>query len=142
MAKQSSDERRQALADLIGDRSDDEITAGIKTRGVEKVLDEIFHGMADAFMPDKAGNKSAVIGYEITVDGTPHAYHLKIADGKCELVKGAPAAARTTLVANVPDFLRLISGKQGGMMAFMTGRLKLRGDMMFAQTMQGWFRQG
>ena len=142
MAKQSSEERRQELAALIDGRSDDEITEGIQSRGVETALDDIFHGMVDAFMPEKAGDKSAVIAYEIDVGGTTHAYHLKIAGGKCAMVKGAPDQARTTLVLAVPDFLRLISGKQNGMMAFMTGRLKLRGDMMFARTMQGWFRQG
>ena len=142
MAKQSSDERRRALAALIDGRSDDEIVTGIESRGVENVLDEIFQGMCDAFMPEKAAGKSAVIGYEIDVGGKRHAYQLKIADGKCEMVKGAPGPARTTLGATAPNFLRLISGKQNGMLAFMTGKLKLKGDMMFAQTMQAWFRQG
>jgi putative sterol carrier protein len=38
--------------------------------------------------------------------------------------------------------LRLVSGKLNGMQAFFAGKLKLTGDMMFAQTMQGWFNQG
>ena len=141
MKKQSSDERRRELAALIEGRSDDEITAGIQSRGAETALDEIFRGMVDAFLPEQAGDKSAVIGYEIKVGAGTYAYQLKIAGGRCEMVRGAPHPARTTLQLAVPDFLRLISGKLNGMMAFMTGRLKLRGDMMFAQTMQGWFRQ-
>lgn len=141
-AKQSTDEGRRMLATLIDGRSDEEIVTGIQKRGAEKVLDQVFHGMVDAFMPEKAGDKSVVIGYEIRVGSATHAYHLEISSGRCKMTKGAPSAARTTLVAAAPDFLRLISGKQSGLTAFMTGRLKLRGDMMFAQTMQRWFRQG
>jgi putative sterol carrier protein len=142
MATQSSDEARRALAALIEGRSDDEIVEGVQARGVEKVLDQVFEGMVDAFLPAKAGSESAVIQYDIDVGGTTHTYQLAIAGGKCAMAKGAPQKARTTLVAPVPDFLRLITGKLGGVMAFMTGRLKLRGDMLFAQTMQRWFRQG
>ncbi len=141
MAKQSSDEGRQMLATLIDGRSDDEIVTGIGRRGTDTVLDQVFAGMVDAFMPEKAGGTNAVIGYEIDVGGTTHKYQLTIAEGRCAVAKGVSGPARTTLVLAVPDFLRLVSGKLNGMMAFMTGRLKLRGDMMFARTMQGWFRQ-
>src|SRR5262245_20714961 len=142
MAKQSSDEGLRLMGELIDGRSDDEIIGGVQQRGVENVLDQVFAGMVDAFLPEKAGKQHAVIQYEILIAGSTHTYQLAIADGKCVMAKGAPDKARTTLIADVPDFLRLITGKLGGMMAFVTGRLKLRGDMMFAQTMQGWFRQG
>ena len=56
---------------------------------------------------------------------------------ECAVAGGA--AAIVTL--NVADFLRLITGKLNGMQAFMSGKLKIQGDMMFAQVMQGWFRQ-
>jgi putative sterol carrier protein len=46
-----------------------------------------------------------------------------------------------TLGMALPDFLRFITGKLDGMQAFMSGKLKLAGDMMFAQTMQTWFAQ-
>ena len=35
--------------------------------------------------------------------------------------------------------VRFMAGQLDGMQAFMTGKLKLSGDMMFAQTMQAWF---
>jgi putative sterol carrier protein len=46
-----------------------------------------------------------------------------------------------TLALAFPDFLRLVSNKLDGMQAFFSGKLKLTGDMMFAQTMQGWFKR-
>ena len=142
MARESTDEARQALGALIDGRSDHQIVDGVLQRGVESVLDQVFTGMTEAFLAEKAGSQSAVIQYDILVGGETYTYQLKIADGTCAMVRGTPDRARTTLVAPVPDFLRLITGKLGGMMPFMTGRLKIRGDMLFAQTMQGWFRQG
>jgi len=133
--------RRQELAATLEGRSDEEITQGVLAQGTDTVLQQIFAGMAEAFLPDKAGSQSAVIQYDINVGGTVHSYQLKIAGGKCELVKGAAGPARVTLALLAPDFLRLVTGKLNGMQAFMTGKLKLTGDMMFAQVMQGWFEQ-
>jgi putative sterol carrier protein len=81
-----------------------------------------------------------VIQYDVTASGKTHTFQLKVANGKCEVGRGAGGPARVTLTLALPDFLRLVSGKLNGMQAFMTGKLKLGGDMMFAQTMQGWFQ--
>ena len=95
--------------------------------------------MAKRFLPDKAVGKNAVIQYDITtLDGT-HTYQVVVAGGTCTTGPGAGQEASVTLALSAPDFLRLISGKLNGMTAFMSGKLKLKGDMMLAQTMQGWF---
>jgi len=133
--------RRQELAATIEGRSDEEITQGIVAQGADTVLQQIFAGMCEAFLPDKAGSQSAVIQYDVNAGGTTHSYQLKVAGGKCELVKGAAGPARVTLALLAADFLRLVTGKLNGMQAFMTGKLKLTGDMMCAQVMQGWFEQ-
>jgi len=134
-------QRRQELAATLEGRSDDEITQGVVAQGTDTVLDQIFAGMCEAFLPAKAGTQGAVIQYDINVGGKVHTYQLKVAGGKCELAKGASGPARVTLAMQAPDFLRLVTGKLNGMQAFMTGKLKLTGDMMFAQVMQGWFEQ-
>ncbi len=136
-----ADKARQELAATIEGRSDDEIVKGVEVQGVETVLTQIFGGMTQAFLPDKAGAQSTVIQYDVTASGKTYTYQLKCGDGKCELVKGAAGPARVTLNLALPDFLRLVTGKLNGMQAFMAGKLKIAGDMMFAQVMQGWFRQ-
>ncbi len=133
--------RRKELAATLEGRSDDEIVQGVQAQGIDTVLDQIFAGMKDAFLPEKAGNQSAVIQYDVNAAGKVHTYQLKVANGKCELAKGAGGPARVTLALGLADLLRLVSGKLNGMQAFMTGKLKLTGDMMFAQVMQGWFPQ-
>src|SRR5262245_57403335 len=141
MADQTAEQRRAELAATLEGRSDEEITKGVEAQGVEVVLEQIFNGMVDAFLPEKAGNQSAVVQYDITASGHTYSYQLKVADGTCTMLKGTPGPAKTTLTLNVADFLRLITGKLNGMQAFMSGKLKITGDMMFAQIMQGWFRQ-
>ena len=54
---------------------------------------------------------------------------------------GSERPATVTLSLSLPNFLRLIAGELNGMQAFMSGALKLKGDMMLAQTMQTWFDQ-
>ena len=130
---------RDELAAMIEGKSDDEINAGVAERGTEKVLSQIFDYMAGRFQPDRAGNQSAVIGWDITSPEGTHSYQLKVADGTCTPVQGNAEPARVTLGMALPDFLRFLTGQLDGMQAFMTGKLKLSGDMMFAQSMQAWF---
>jgi putative sterol carrier protein len=124
---------------MIEGKSDDEITAGVAERGTEKVLSQIFDYMAGRFQPERAGNQSAVIGWDITSPEGTHSYQLNVADGTCKAVQGNAEPTRVTLNMALPDFLRFLTGQLDGMQAFMTGKLKLSGDMMFAQSMQAWF---
>jgi putative sterol carrier protein len=64
---------------------------------------------------------------------------MRIADGRCQVERGAAESPRVTIRAALPDFLRLITGKVNGVQLFMTGKLKVSGDLFFAQTFQGWF---
>ena len=130
----------EELRALIEGRSDEEINAGLKVSGVEKALDAVFDGMVQAFIPEKAKGQGAVIQYDVgTADGK-HSYQLKVDGGTCTVSKGSPESARVTLALAAPDFLRLVTGKLNGQTAFFQGKLKLSGDMMFAQTMQSWFK--
>jgi len=130
----------EELRKLLEGRSDDEINAGLKQSGTEAALDKVFQGMVEAFIAEKAGGQSAVIQYDVTGPDGKHSYQLKVAGGKASLSKGTPESARVTLALAAPDFLRLVTGKLNGQTAFFQGKLKLSGDMMFAQTMQSWFK--
>jgi putative sterol carrier protein len=128
------------LATAIDGRSDDEINSALAGK-YEQTCKLVFDAMRDHFLPEKAGGEAAVIQYDVKAPDAVHTFQLKVADGKCEVASGAGGPARVTLGVGFPDLLRLVSGKLNGMQAFFAGKLKLSGDMMFAQTMQGWFRQ-
>jgi len=133
-----------STADLVGlieGKSDEEIVALIKDLGADTFFGGLFVEMAKRFLPDKAVGKNAVIQYDIAMPDATQIHQVVIAGGACTTSPGAGQEASVTLALSAPDFLRLVSGKLNGMSAFMSGKLKLKGDMMLAQTMQGWFDQ-
>ena len=130
---------QEQLGELIEGRSDDEINQAVNEMGTDQVLDQIFGEMKNRFQADKAAGQSAVIQWDIAAPDSTRTYQVKIENGTCEVDKGSSDTARVTLGLTLADFMRFISGKLDGMQAFMTGKLKLSGDMMFAQTMQAWF---
>lgn len=130
----------EQLAKAVEGRSDEEINAAMKAAGLESALDRVFEGMVGAFLPDKAKGQSAVIQWDVVTPEGKRTYQMKVHDDKAEYLKGARESARVTLTLSLPDFLRVITGRLNGQTAFFQGKLKLSGDMMFAQTQQSWFR--
>ena len=126
------------LQEAVKGKSDDEIMEFVNTMGgPEAVLTLTFEGMKSALNPDKA--QDCVIGYELTEGGNTHAYAVTVKDKQASYEKRDPSDARVTLGLSLTDYLRLISGELDGMQAFMQGKLKLKGDMMFAQQVPQMF---
>ena len=131
------------LGAMIEGRTDQEINDWVSSRGVDTVLGDIFNAMVAAFDPGAAGNQSAAIRYDITVPDGAHSYQITVANGKCRVAKGGKEPARITVTLALPDFLRLIGGILDETWAFMSGRLRVSGDMLFAQSIQNappWFK--
>jgi putative sterol carrier protein len=131
----------EELAATIDGRSDEEIKEGLQSLGIDEALDRVFAGMVDAFLPDKAKNEKATVQWDLATADGPRPYHLIIADGKCEYKRGKADEARVTLAVRVEDFLRVITGKLNSMQAFFQGKLKVSGDVLFAQGQEAWFKK-
>lgn len=129
------------LAEAIKGLSDEELKTQIETQGLDNTLKQIFDGMKDAFLPDKAQGANAVIQYDIETDDGVKSWTVKIADGSCETSEGASENPRITLQLALTDFVRLIFNQADGTQLFMSGKLKLKGDMMFAMQMQNYFER-
>lgn len=130
---------QEQLGELLEGRTDDEINEFVAAMGVDVILGQIFAAMEERFQADKAAGQSAVVQWDITTPEQTYSFAVSIADGKCTATAGTGDAPRLTLGLALPDFMRFIAGKLDGMQAFMSGKLKLGGDMMFAQQMQAWF---
>ena len=130
-----------SLQRAVEARSNEELVGDIQRQegGVDGVLEKVFNGMSESFNPDKAAGQQAVVQYEITAPDGSHEYAMRIADGRCEIDRGQAESPRVTLRIGLGDFLRLITGAANGMQLFMTGKLKVSGDLFFAQTYQSWF---
>ena len=130
---------RGGLASAIAGRSDDQINESLTGRS-EAVVNKVAAAMKVYFRPDKAGKQKAVIQYDVRTPDGVKTFQLKVEDGKCDVEPGAPRPALATLNVSLPNFLRLASGKLGGLHAMITGRLSVSGDVMLARRMEGWFK--
>lgn len=100
---------------------------------------ETFEAMQARFRPDRAqGLGPTVIQYDITGEGGG-AYHVSIADGGCTLREGTAPSPQLTLTMAAQDWLDMLSGKLSGQMAFMSGRLKHKGDMSLLMRLPSLF---
>jgi putative sterol carrier protein len=99
---------------------------------------ETFDAMGTRFKPDRAQGLKATIQYDITGEGGG-AYRVDIAEGKCTVAEGAAEAPSLTLTMAAPDWLDMVGGKLNGQMAFMSGKLKIKGDMGLAMKLAGMF---
>ena len=130
-----------SLKTAVEEKSNDELVSAIQQQegGVDGVLDKVFAGMSESFNSEKAAGQQAVVQYELSAPDGTHEYAMRIADGRCEIERGRAESPRVTIRMALGDFLRLITGGANGMQLFMTGKLKVAGDLFFAQTYQSWF---
>ena len=127
------------LAELIKGLSDDDLKKQISDLGEDEVLKNIFQGMQEAFKPEKAQGVNSTIQYDVETDAGVKSWSAKIEDGTCVTSEGPASDPRLTLKVGLVDFIRLIFGQADGTQLFMSGKMKLQGDMMFAMQMQGFF---
>ena len=130
------------FAALVEGLSDDEITRLVEDAGVEATLGRLFTLMAEAFDPEQAAGQSAVSQWEVTAGGEAHTYHLIIDAGTCRAGTGPVASPRITIAQELCDFVRFLAGQTNAMTAFMAGKMKVTGDVMFGPTLEGFFRRG
>jgi putative sterol carrier protein len=68
-------------------------------------------------------------------------YYFTVANESIDVQRGKHASPNITLTMKESDYLDMINGKLNGQMAFMTGKLKITGDMGLALKLQSLFQQ-
>lgn len=100
----------------------------------------IFPAMVERFIPEKATGVNAVILFDLSGDNGGQ-FWIKVADGSAETGVGEVANPAMTLKASADDWFAVTSGQLNPMQAFMTGKVKILGDMGLAMKMQTIFAQ-
>src|SRR5436305_12944066 len=96
---------------------------------------EVFEGLpARANASKLAGMNNS---YSFDVEGAGKCV-LTITDGTVSVREGAGGAA-CTISATEENFQRILSGEQNATSAYMTGKLKIKGDMGAAMKLQKLF---
>ncbi|MFZ5642683.1 MAG: SCP2 sterol-binding domain-containing protein [Bacillota bacterium] len=96
---------------------------------MQEVVTEIATKLESKAEKNKGIN--AVFQFDIGGDD-PMSFYFKLDDGVPTYSEGAADNANVTISMAAPDFKKMAEGKLSGTMAFMTGKLKIKGDMSLA----------
>ena len=133
----------QTFARLIGRASKVQL-AEVLAKPVlrARILDEIFRRMQSHLRAEKAGSVSAVVHWrfpDVPGGDSYDRYETVIDHGRCTTSRDRSQSPRVTITVCPYDFLRLITSNASAPVLFMTGKLKVRGDLAFAASMMGLF---
>ena len=128
------------LAALIKGLSDEEISAAVSAAGVDVVLERIFATTESMFRPDRAEGQDGVVQWEVDDGSSTCVYHAIIEGGTCRAVAGPADTPTATLSFTLANFVRFMAGEMNGIQAFMTGKVRISGDVMYAQRSESFFR--
>lgn len=88
----------------------------------------------------EAARASAIDGVDATIQfNTSAPRHVVIRDGAVSVVSGTTEPYTVAVTMADDDLVSMLAGQLDGMTAFMTGRLKIDGDLMFAQRIVSFF---
>jgi putative sterol carrier protein len=93
---------------------------------------QVFDGMRQSFQGEKAKGVHARYQWELTGPNGGE-WWIDVDDGKYKMGKGKISNPSVTFVAKDKDWVAVSNGKLGGTWAYMTGRLKIRGDQGLAR---------
>ena len=94
--------------------------------------------MPGAFNPDKGEGVDATIQYNLIGEGGSE-WWSRIADGNCTVEEGVAEAPTLTITMDAGDYVDMMAGRLDGMQAFMTGKIKVEGDIMLASRLMTLF---
>ena len=89
--------------------------------------------------PSKAQNINAKYAFDLAGE-EPGQYHISLDNGAADVGEGLPENPNITISMKSEDFVQLALGKLDPTMAFMSGKIKIKGDMGLAMKLQSILR--
>jgi putative sterol carrier protein len=98
-------------------------------------VQEFFEGLPSRVSPDRIEGMNNRYVFEIEGAGT---WTVVVADGAITVTEGV-GDADTTFSTSEENFEKIVAGEQNPTTAYMTGKLKIKGDMGAAMKLQKLF---
>ena len=111
----------------------------LKNRPRPLKVSDFFETQHTRFIPEKAEGVSAHVSYDITGDGGGQ-WTLIVNHGTCEICSGTDPEAKSHARMTAKTYLKLAQGKLDGRVAFMLGKIKIKGDKTSLATVRECFR--
>lgn len=99
---------------------------------------EVFTKMPESFNANAAKGLDAVFQFDVTGEGGGN-WNVTVKGGTCQVQEGKAGSPTVTLTLSGETWLAMVNKQTNGMQAFMSGKLKLTGDMMLAQRIPDLF---
>jgi putative sterol carrier protein len=96
---------------------------------------EFFEGLSSRVDASKTAGMNNTYVFEIEGAGT---WTVDVRDGQVNVTEGA-GDGDCTIATSVENFERIVNGEQNPTTAYMSGKLKIRGDMGAAMKLQKLF---
>lgn len=96
---------------------------------------EFFQQLPEHVDKDKIQGMNATYQWDITGDNGGK-WHAILSDGSVEVKEGEAENPNITLTVDSQNWMDIVNGKLNGQMAFLTGKLKIQGDMTLAMKLQ------
>lgn len=103
-------------------------------------IDEIMQRLPQAIDPERAQGMKAVVQFDFTSDGGKK-YVVHIADGQCTTEEGEAPDSDATLITSQATYQAVMEGRLNAATAFMTGKLKVKGNMQLLMRFQQIFHR-
>jgi putative sterol carrier protein len=111
-----------------------------KTPGYDALPQQVFDGMRQSFVANRA--KAVHVRYQFDLSGPNGGlWWIEVNNGKCKFGRGRIPNPDTTFISSDRDWVALSNGKLSGVWAYMTGRLKIRGDQRLARKLDDLFNR-
>ncbi|HUW59465.1 MAG TPA: SCP2 sterol-binding domain-containing protein [Candidatus Bathyarchaeia archaeon] len=91
--------------------------------------------------PQKTAGMNATYQFVATGDGGGN-WNVKITNGDSKVAEGMADSPTIVLTAVSADWLDMMNGKLNGTTAFLTGKLKIQGDVSLAMKLESLFNLG
>lgn len=92
-------------------------------------VDRVIEKLPSRFRADQAKDVTSV--YQFILDDSD-AFYIDIRDQQCRVVRERHTDPDITLILDSITFIRVVTGEQDGMGAFLKGQLRAEGNVMLA----------
>jgi putative sterol carrier protein len=99
---------------------------------------DIFAKIPENFNADKAAGVDMILVFSLSGDNGGN-WTINIADGAVDVTEGVADNPNATINMDGDDYVKMMSGELNPMMAFMSGKVKVDGDLNSVMKMQSIF---
>ena len=101
---------------------------------------ERFSTLEQRFLPEKAKGVDAKFQFNLSgADGGE--WYVVVKDGKITVKEGQGPDPDATVIAKASDYKKMAEGEMNKTVAFLRGKLKIKGDRKYLEAWETWFKK-